>query len=60
MCDAKTLFVCNMEIYVRLHPEGPYKADKEYNSSNAVVTRLISHISRSARNVTFDNWYTSY
>ena len=40
--------------------EGPYKADKEYNSSNPVVPRLTSHISGSARNVTFDNWYTTY
>ena len=60
MGDTKTFFVCNMKIYVGLQPEGPCKADKEYNSSNAVVTRLTSQISRSARNVTFDNWYTSY
>ena len=40
--------------------EGPYKADKEYNSSNSVVPRLTSHISGSTRNVIFDNWYTTY
>jgi len=60
MCDAKTFYVYNMEIYAGLQPEGPYKTDKVYNSSIAVVTRLISTISQSARNVTFDNWYTSY
>ena len=60
MCDAKTFYVYNMEIYAGLQPEGPYKTDKVYNSSIAVVTRLISTISKSARNVTFDNWYTSY
>ena len=60
MCDAKTFYVFNMEIYAGLEPEEPYKADKEYNSSNAVVIRHTSPISGSARNVTFNNWYTSY
>ena len=31
ICDAKTFYVCNMEIFAGLQPEGPYKADKEYN-----------------------------
>ena len=39
--------------------EGPYKADKQYNSSQAVVTRLVSDISGSAQNIKFDNWYFS-
>ena len=39
--------------------EGPYKADKQYNSSQAVVTRLVSDICGSARNIKFDNWYFS-
>lgn len=60
LCDAQTFYVCNMEIYAGTQPDGPFKADKQYNSSQAVVTRLISDISGSARNVTFDNWYTSY
>ncbi|XP_066962038.1 piggyBac transposable element-derived protein 4-like [Macrobrachium rosenbergii] len=60
LCDAKTFYVCNMEIYAGTQPDGLFKADKQYNSSQAVVTRLISDTSGSARNVTFDNWYTSY
>lgn len=60
LCDAQTFYVCNMEIYAGTQPDGPFKADKQYNSSQAVVTRLISDIFGSARNVTFDNWYTSY
>ena len=60
LCDAETFYVCNMEIYAGIQPDGPYRADNKYNSSQAVVTRLISDISGSARNVTFDNWYTSY
>ncbi|XP_066946066.1 piggyBac transposable element-derived protein 4-like [Macrobrachium rosenbergii] len=60
LCDAKTFYVCNMEIYAGTQPDGPFKADKQNNPSQAVVTRLISDISGSATNVTFDNWYTSY
>ena len=46
-----------MEVYAGKQPDGPFKVD---NSSFAVVTRLISEISGSGRNVTFDNWYTTY
>ena len=52
----KLFYVWNMEIYPRTQPEGPYKADKQYNSSQGVVTRLITDIPGSARNITFDNW----
>ena len=48
-----------MEIYAETQPEGPYKTDKQYNSSQAVVTRLISDISGSAQNITFDDWYAN-
>ena len=57
MADARTYYTCKMEVYAGKQPDGPYKVD---NSSFAVVTRLISEISGSGRNVTFDNWYTSY
>ena len=48
-----------MEIYVKTQPAGPYKADKKYNSLKDVVKNLISDISGSAQNITFDNWYAS-
>ena len=57
LADAKTYYVCKMEIYAGKQPDGPFKVD---NSSISVVTRLISEISGSGRNVTFDNWYTTY
>ena len=57
MADARTYYTCKMEIYAGKQPDGPFKVD---NSSFAVVTRLISEISGSGRNVTFDNWYTTY
>ncbi|CAB4063339.1 unnamed protein product [Lepeophtheirus salmonis] len=60
LCDSKTFYVYNMEIYAGLQPEGPVEADMEFNSSKAVVLRLISDISGSGRNITFnDYWYTS-
>ena len=57
MADARKYYTCKMEVYAGKQPDGPFKVD---NSSFAVVTRLISEISGSGRNVTFDNWYTSY
>ena len=57
MADARTYYTCKMEVYAGKQPDGPFKVD---NSSSAVVTRLISEISGSGRNVIFDNWYTSY
>ena len=59
LCDAKTFYVWNMEIYVGTQPEGPYKADKQYNSSQAVVTKLISDISGFAGYIIFVNWCAS-
>lgn len=57
LADAENAYVCNMEIYAGRQPTGPYMVD---NSAKAVVTRLIRNISGSGRNITFDNWYTSY
>ena len=57
IADAKTYYTCEMEVYAGKQPDGPFEVD---NSSFAVVTRLISEISGSGRNVTFNNWYTSY
>ena len=57
LADAKTYYVCKMEIYAGKQPDGPFKVD---NSSINVVTRLISEISGSGRNVKFDCWYTTY
>ena len=59
-CTARTFYAYNMEINAGTQPDRPYKADKEYNLSMAVAIRLICDMSGSARNITFDNWYTSY
>ena len=57
MADARTYYTCKREVYAGKQPDGPFKDD---NSSSAVVTSLISEILGSGRNVTFDNWYTTY
>lgn len=57
LVDSKTYYVYNMEIYAGQQPEGPYKVD---NSASAVIKRLIAPISKSGRNITCDNWYTSF
>ena len=57
LVDARTFYTYNMEIYAGQQPEGPFKVD---NSPSAIVKRLCTPLFGSARNVTMDNWYTSY
>lgn len=56
MCDAKTFFTSNLEVYVGTQPAGPYAAS---NSPRHIVERLTGPIQGSWRTVTTDNWYTS-
>lgn len=56
LSDAKTFYTSNLEVYVGLQPDGPYK---ESNSPDAVVVRLCDVIKNSGRNLTLDNWFTS-
>ena len=55
--DAKTKYLSNMEIYAGTQPTGPFCVD---NSAKEVVKRLLTHVKGSGRNVTVDNWFTSY
>lgn len=57
LVDARSYYVVNFEVYAGKQPEGPFRLS---NSPIDVVERLIQPISGSNRNVTFDNWYTSY
>jgi len=57
LVDSKTYNVFNMEIYADTQPNGQYKVD---NSASAVIKRLIAPISNSGRNITCDNWYSSF
>ncbi|UYV75481.1 hypothetical protein LAZ67_13000377 [Cordylochernes scorpioides] len=55
--DARTFYTFNFEIYCGKQPDGPYKKS---NSPDDIVKRLITPISGTSRNITTDNWYTSY
>ncbi|UYV83181.1 hypothetical protein LAZ67_23000083 [Cordylochernes scorpioides] len=55
--DARTFYTFNFEIYCGKQPDGPYKKS---NSPDDIVKRLIIPISGTSRNITTDNWYTSY
>ncbi|XP_063222178.1 piggyBac transposable element-derived protein 4-like isoform X4 [Bacillus rossius redtenbacheri] len=57
LVDARMYYTNNLEIYVGNQPEGPYKLS---NSPHDVVIRMVAPISGSGRNVTTDNWFTSY
>ncbi|KAJ4437553.1 hypothetical protein ANN_17698 [Periplaneta americana] len=54
--DSRTFYVLNLEIYCDMQPEGQYR---QSNSPSDVVKRLITPISGTGRNVTFDNWFMS-
>lgn len=57
LVDAKTFYSLNLEIYAGEQPEGPYKVS---NKPHDVVDRLVAPVSQSGRNITMDNWFTSY
>ena len=57
LCDAKTYFTGNLEVYCGKQPTGPHEAS---NSPGDIVERLISHLKGTCRNLATDNWYTSY
>ncbi|XP_044766245.1 piggyBac transposable element-derived protein 4-like [Coccinella septempunctata] len=56
LVDAKTSYTMNLETYVGLQPEGPYKLN---NSGEEIVLRLVQPIAGTNRNVTGDNWFSS-
>jgi hypothetical protein len=47
LCEAKSGFVCNMEVYA-----GTHQTDEEYNTSFSVINRLCDPIK--------NKWYTMY
>lgn len=57
MCDAKTFYVSNLEVYCGKQPDGPYSKP---NTPTAIVHRLLEEVKGSNRNLTCDNWYSSY
>lgn len=57
LCDSKTFYTGNLEVYCGLQPEGPYRRE---NNPTSIVERLVHDMRGSNRNLTTDNWYTSY
>nr|XP_022911901.1 piggyBac transposable element-derived protein 4-like [Onthophagus taurus] len=56
LCDAKTFYTFNLEIYCGEQPDGPYMVS---NEPMDVVKRLVKPIENCHRNLTTDNYYTS-
>ncbi|VEN58495.1 unnamed protein product [Callosobruchus maculatus] len=50
-------YTCNLEVYVGQQPEGEFR---QSNDPKSVVLRLIMPITKTGRNITVDNWFTSY
>jgi hypothetical protein len=56
LVDSRTFFTSNMEVYVGTQPDGPFKFE---NKPSSIVKRIITPITKTGRNITIDNWYTS-
>lgn len=57
LCDSKTFYVSNLEIYCGQQPEGIYRKS---NTPADITHRLLEPWKGKNRNLTCDNWYTSY
>lgn len=57
LCDSKTYYTWNFELYCGVQRDGPYKTS---NKPFDIVKRLVEPIKKTHRNVTTDNYYTSY
>ena len=57
LCDAKMFYTANLEIYCGKQPDGPYSVS---NKPADIVKRLVEPSKGKNRNLTTDNWYTSY
>lgn len=57
LVDAKIFYTLNLEVYVGEQPDGPFQVS---NSAQDVVKRLCAPTRGTGRNITADNWFTSY
>lgn len=54
LCDARTAYTSNLEVYLGEQPDGPYKLS---NKPEDIVKRLFVSIYNSNGNVTIDNGF---
>ncbi|XP_039278786.1 uncharacterized protein LOC120350261 [Nilaparvata lugens] len=57
LVDARTWYVLNSEVYVGKQNDGPFNVS---NSTMDVTMRLTVPIHGTGRNLTVDNWFTSF
>ncbi|GBL83145.1 hypothetical protein AVEN_165356-1 [Araneus ventricosus] len=57
LVDSRVFYTWKMEVYTGQQPKGPFQLD---NSPGSIVKCLMSPLYNSGRNLTVDNWYTSY
>ncbi|XP_055950804.1 piggyBac transposable element-derived protein 4-like [Argiope bruennichi] len=57
LCDAETFYCSNMEIYIGKQPPGLFTVE---NKPLDIGKRLVMPIENSNKNLTTDNWYTSF
>jgi len=57
MCDSQTFYTFNMIIYCGTQKPGPYETS---NKPFDIVKTLTELLKRTNRNVTTDNWFSSY
>jgi len=58
LCDSKTFYTYSLELYCGKQLVGPYGINS--NKPTDIVKRLVEPIKNSNRNLTTDNYYTSY
>ncbi|CAH2003549.1 unnamed protein product [Acanthoscelides obtectus] len=57
LCDSRTYYTWNLEIYCGQQRDGPFQTS---NKPFDIVRRLVDPLNNSKRNLTTDNHYTSY
>lgn len=57
LADSRVFYTYKMEVFAGQQPKSPFQLD---NNTSCVVKRLIKPLYNSGRNLTVDNWYSSY
>lgn len=55
--DSETYYTSKLEVYCGQQPLGPFNFS---NKPEEVVKRITNHLQDAGRNITIDNWFTTY